>query len=282
MNQNEHIYAELIAEYLNGTLSPEKQEHFRQLLDGGHIRASDLIALQTLYRDLGNLPVPDAEPGSESGNRMRRRFEAMLEDEKTASSSARESGMNAFLAGLPRLSDALAWLGGHKAGFAMAFGLFLIGLLLGDIYTPFSRHDDRIGRLSEEVYQMREVMMISLLQNESPVERLRAVTVSHDLPSADPRVIGALLHTLNTDSNVNVRIAAVDALVERGHNPDVRRGLVESIARQESPLVQIALADAMLELQEPGAVKPIRKLLEQEAMDATVRNKLENTVLALL
>jgi len=263
-------YSELITDYLRGTLSEAGQQQFRMLVEEGRLDISEIIEMEKMYRELGTIPVP------EPGNRMQQRFYAMLDQEKAAlEASSTETGkprdwlqsvINSFR------SPASAW----------ALGMLLVGLLAGDLFTPFSNRDNKIERLSSEVYQMREILMISLLENDSPVERLRAVNVSHQIPAADTRVAEALLNTLNNDTNINVRIAAVDALVERGSSAFVRQGLVSSISRQESPLVQIALADAMIELQERSAVGQFRLLLEQETMDPNVRHKLENTIIALL
>jgi hypothetical protein len=63
--------------------------------------------------------------------------------------------------------------------------------------------------------------------------------------------------------------------------PQVREGLIQSITRQESPLVQIALADVMVGLQEKRSVKQLQRLLEQENLDETVKIKIKETVKVL-
>lgn len=263
-------YIDLITGYFQGRLNAAENEQLQMLLEEGKVDISELIELQKVYNEMEILKVP--EPRA----RVRQNFYSMLDKEKAKQAQAK--GLN------ERISE---WIHRVKSSFELrnlgyATAIFMIGILMGDLLNPISNREDKIDRLSSEVSQMREVMMISLLENDSPVERLRAVNISNQIPSSGNRTIDALFHTLNNDTNVNVRIAAVNALAERGSNPEVRSGLVNSIVRQKSPLVQIALADAMIELQERRAVEEFEILLARDDMDTSVRNKLENTILALL
>jgi HEAT repeat protein len=261
-------YHNLVAGYLNGTLSNEEQVQFQKLLDEGKINPDELIELQNVWQEIGAVEKAEPRPGS----RMTDRFYAMLEEEK-ASQPANITGLAAWRKRVQHSFER------HKASYAAA--IFICGLIAGNLIGPVNRADDRIDRLTAEIYEMRELMVMSLLENDSPAERLRAVNIGGEIPASGSRVADALLQTLNRDSNVNVRIAAVDALISHASNPAVRSGMIESITRQESPLVQIALADAMIALQERGAADHFKKLLEQDDMDHNVRNKIENTILAL-
>ena len=96
--------------------------------------------------------------------------------------------------------------------------------------------------------------------------------------TADEKVIDALFSTLNNDANVNVRLVALEALTQFATNAVVREGLVKSLAVQDSPMVQVALADVMVKLQEKGSVKALRKLLNKEGLNDLVKNKIEQTI----
>ena len=170
----------------------------------------------------------------------------------------------------------------HLQAAASIAAVFLAGLLLGLLYPGRGTHDQQIRQIAAEVHDLREMMMISLLDETSAAERLRAVNISMEIPSPQDHVIFALVQTLHFDPNVNVRVAAVDALVHHGSHPMVREELVRAITRQPSPMVQIALADAMISLQEPRAAREFQKLLEQEEMEEPVRDKIEQTLLVLL
>ncbi len=303
MSKNEpHI--DLITKFLDGTLSAGEKRKYQQLLDEGKIDKTELDELKKLTGKMERIDRPEPH------HQVQERFYKMLEEEKTrqkkgfvdsgetftgstASSSTTDSSTGDPIAGTPgdSASGASGNLTNRRVGvrnrnfsriLLYAASFFLAGLLIGDLFAPISDRDDRIEQLSSEIYQMREMMMIQLLENDSATERLRAVNISNDLPSSADRVAEALIRALNNDPNVNVRIAAVDALVRHASDPGVRQRMVDSIGNQNSPAVQIALADAMVALQEENAIDEFRKLIRQNSIDDHVRNKFENTIAALL
>jgi hypothetical protein len=108
---------------------------------------------------------------------------------------------------------------------------------------------------------------------------MKAVGFTQEMRSVNGKVINALLATLNTDGDENVRLVTLAALVKLADNPKVREGLVNSILLQKSPLMQVAMADAMLKLQEKRSVKNIRRLLENQSDEnELIKEKLNQTV----
>lgn len=148
--------------------------------------------------------------------------------------------------------------------------------------TPKSEKPASEGKqledLTAQVHEMREMMMLSLLQNPSASERIRAVSYTSDIRRVNPNVAAALLATLNNDQNINVRLSTLEALTHFARDPVVREGLVQSILQQDSPLMQAALADVMLTLQEKRAIQPLKKLLQQKDLNSMVRTKIEQTI----
>ena len=265
MKKKKHI--ELITGYLEGSLSDRDRRELERMIQEGEIDREEFEQVKTLYHQLGLIETP--EPGKSLGTR----FYQMLEEEKHSQPDNWQKTV-------------MEWIGKVRAVLRLrylAYGttLFLLGLIAGDLYVPITQQDEQIRQLSSQINQMREVMMISLLDESSPIERLKAVNISNDIETVDSRIAEALLKTLNNDSNVNVRLAAVDALARHADNPQVRKGLIDAISRQDSPVVQSALADAMLALQEKQSVDEFKKLLEKEELDNSVRDKLKNTIAAL-
>lgn len=261
-------YIDIVTGYLQNDLNPDQQKKLDALIESGEIDLLDLKEMEMMVGKIDSVGVP--KPSSA----MQDRFYTMLDEEKESQSISWPQKMN-------------AWVNQYKSRFEFRYvvytaAIFLAGLLIGDLYAPLSNQDDQIDQLTAEVSQMREVMMISLLDNSSPTERLKAVNIGSEIRTVDDRVVNALLKTLNNDTNVNVRVAAVEALVSQASNPSARTGLINSIANQDSPIVQAALADAMLMLQEKQSVSEFRKLLARDELDSNVRNKLENTIDALI
>jgi len=84
-----------------------------------------------------------------------------------------------------------------------------------------------------------------------------------------------LLRVLKLDPNVNVRLAAVDALQQFVQNPDVRKGLIDALGHSQSPLVQIALIHAMVQANEKDSLAVLKALLEDADIDPNVRERAE-------
>jgi HEAT repeat protein len=70
-----------------------------------------------------------------------------------------------------------------------------------------------------------------------------------------------------------VRLAAVDALRNFTDNPIGRKGLVQALAKQESPLVQIAILDQIVELHEKSAASAVQFLLVGDNLNPEVRQR---------
>ena len=120
--------------------------------------------------------------------------------------------------------------------------------------------------------------MLSLLEKESATDRLKAVSLTEQMNQASKQVTTALLHTLNNDENVNVRLAALDALRPYSKDSQIREALVRSIAEQKSPLVQVALAELMVQLQEKGAINELKKILEDQETPSDIKKKIQESI----
>jgi len=131
---------------------------------------------------------------------------------------------------------------------------------------------------STELTTVRQDLVLTLLEQPSANKRLQAVSEVSRFTEVDAKIVTALLKTLNNDTNDNVRIAAVESLVQFADNPMVRKGLIESISNQTSPLVQISLANTMVLLQEKNAKEPLQRLIEKEETNTTVKNRLEKSI----
>jgi len=125
---------------------------------------------------------------------------------------------------------------------------------------------------------MRQMLAVSLLDQQSPTERLRGVNLSYSLENPDSKTIGALLDTLNNDPSINVRLAAVDALYLFYNSPKVREGIIQSLSQQDSPFLQAALVDLLVSVQERQALESFRKLIAVNGLDPKVKQKLEQGI----
>jgi hypothetical protein len=170
----------------------------------------------------------------------------------------------------------------------LAFSLLLVaaglmgGYLLHQPAKSAISYNKQIDSLSSQVSQLKQVMMLSLLSDPSASQRMRAVSYTDEISKVDLKVIGALFTTLNGDPNVNVRLATLEALLKLAAEPKVREGLVRSIDLQEEPMMQSAIADAMVKLQEKSSVGSLQRLLNKKGLNKMVRVNIEKSIQKLI
>ena len=224
-----------------------------------------------LWDGLGKMRIPEPDEA------MRVNFYQMLDQFKKA-----EQVEKSF--SLQHIIDKIRDLVVPSWAVQVAFSLLLVGLgwvigrKTGVENVKATAYQDQIETLASQVQDMKSTMMLSLIDNPSATERLRAVGYTSDIANADERVIEALFTTLNTDDNVNVRLVTLEALTQYTSDPVVREGLVKSLLIQDSPMVQVALADVMVQMQEKKSIKALRALLQKEGLNDLVKNKIEQSI----
>ena len=157
----------------------------------------------------------------------------------------------------------------HPA-FQAAFALFILiaGIFIGNI---MARDSGQVAQLRNEVTSMKQLVTLSLLQQQNASDRLRGVNWSYRVEQSDAEVLAALLATVNHDTNVNVRLAAVDAIRNFSDSPVGRRGLVQALNKQTSPMVQIAILDQLVEMHEKSAKPAINTLIGATGVNPEVK-----------
>jgi len=161
------------------------------------------------------------------------------------------------------------WL--RHPAFQAAAALAILVMGIGTGYLLRGRDTTEVSQLRGEVYNMRQLVALSLLQQQSASDRLRGVNYAYRVEQSDPQVLSALLTTVDHDSSVDVRLAAVDALRNFSASPVGRTGLVQALSKQESPLVQIAILDQVVEMHEKAAVPAIQTLISTTGVNPEVK-----------
>src|SRR5690606_20177607 len=95
---------------------------------------------------------------------------------------------------------------------AASITLVTIGFLLGRFWIENSHRDREIVALQQDLEETKSLLKQVIEGNLSATQRLAHVQASYQLENADKEILDALIRTMNTDDNVNVRIAAIRAL----------------------------------------------------------------------
>lgn len=258
---------ELLADYLQGGLGAEQSEvvelHLAQCAN-----CRDEVAI---WKKLATLPVE--QPSAES----RLRFEAMLHAYQTGrgdrantrvESESRSAGWSFW-----------QWLRTPLGAVGWSAALLLVGVLAGNYFgnRPGNNiaNPDEMAQLRKQLEQTQQLVVLSMLQQQSASERLQGVSFSQTEAHLDPQITAALLHTLRYDGSVDVRLAALDALSKHSSQPQVRNGVLDALQEQQSPLVQVALIDQLLEWHDKNAVQQLRNLEQTPNVNAAVKQRAE-------
>jgi HEAT repeats len=247
----------LIPQYLSGQLTPAEEDIFKTELNASPELGVEVEELRSLWDKLGSLP--EAWP-SEA---LRARFYQKL------SAIGNEHG-RVYDGGYVWWKSGLQGLVRQAAIVVMVFGA---GLFVGHKNPGAPAPAQDVKRLDAEVQSLRQTVALSLLERQSATSRLEGISWSSRVARPDGDLISALLNTLNHDPNINVRLSALDAVEKLSGDASVGKALIDSLPQQDSPLVQIALIDALVHMRDSAASGQLRKLSGDSEANAAVRQR---------
>jgi hypothetical protein len=260
-----------LTEWLNNNLEKSEQMEVNRHLAECISCQEEFVADKQIWDGMAKIRIPEPK------EQMRANFYTMLDEFKEAEKAAARFSFQSMM-------DSVREFVLPQWTVQVAFSLLLVGLgwVIGNRMSrskvSANAYQQQIETLATQVQDMKSAMMLTLLENPSATERLRAVSYTSEIAQADDRVLEALFTTLNNDPNVNVRLVTLEALTQYAGDAAVREGLVKSLTLQDSPMVQVALADVMVKLQEKGSVKALKTLLKKEDLNDLVKVKIEQTI----
>lgn len=155
---------------------------------------------------------------------------------------------------------------------------FIAGLYAERLSQPAEMH-----AVQHELQELRNLLMGGALVQASAFDRLQAVQATARLTEAgDPLLVVQLLaHSLNTDPNPQVRIAAADALYSLSELRLSRQVLLQSLENQRSELVQLHMVNILGQLQDEAAIPVLQQQLLNENLSAVTETLIRRTLLEL-
>lgn len=258
---------ELLAKFYAGESSEEEEQELKQLLS-----ANDLPEyLQADAALFGQMAQANTDETSLSEAALFSRLDEQLQLEEPAVKSKGKT---------IQLPVKMLWQ------IAAAFALLAIGYWAGSqteagVATApqqqTERQNEQLARISREVEEMKQ-----MLAQNSPSARIKAVAQVQEIEKADDELIQALIQTMHFDENVNVRMAAIQALLHYREQPEVRKALTQSLRIQENPNVQLLLIDGLVEMEEKEALPEMQELLKDPALQDAVRMRLQEGIGTLI
>ncbi len=210
----------------------------------------------------------EVAPHKPSG-KVRQGFLELLEEEKN---------LQRFTIGKKETKE-FPW----KTAFQIAASILLLigGYTMGSFHKA-SKSNVEIAKLIDETSQLKQDMMLAMLDNRSASKRIQAVNYTEDIAMPDSDVMEALIDRMHFDGNVNVRLAAVEALSKYSKNEKVKNAFIKSLTNEKNPNIQIAVIQFLVEVQEKRARVPMQKLLEHSETPSFVKDQVNDGLITLM
>lgn len=222
---------------------------FEALVSGYPECEKNLRDAYKLWLDMGQLEVPPVPP------RSRERFLSMLGEF--------EEGQGTAGTGTRRVTyTILKWA-----------AVFIIGLSVGVFVSNRNvpNKGANSGTAANRVLQSLDI-------EKSATEKLKVLQTIKANTDPEEYIYEALYKTILGDPSVNVRLSAIEAMLHFSDKPKVRTLLIKALTYQESPIVQLSLAEVIIKLQENGPEEEIRKLLNSDQLHLEVKMHLKETL----
>jgi len=167
------------------------------------------------------------------------------------------------------------WLYNPYSQLAAGFAILISGIFLGFLLNKQTPNTEQVALLQDEISIMKQTLFMAKLDQPSASQRIQAVNNIQEFQRPNSEIIEALILTMDTDDNINVRMASIHALSKFPEDAGVREALVNSLKNQEDALLQITLINILVEIQEEKAMPVMRDLLEKDETIEAVKQMAE-------
>jgi len=254
MNTNCNEVKPLLIDYIDGQLAPAIRDKVEEHIKGCLDCREEIAQFRKLFEEMASTRLEQPSPA------LKENFNIMLQSELNISATMEMLKSRQDPKIVPMRTRA-GWLQIAAAIVLIALGVFA-GMQLKN--KPVVNNNAEMADLKKEMQEMKEAMLLNLLNEESASDRIRAVSYAEELSNPDPKIINALINTLNSDKNLNVRLAAINSIAKFSGNPLVVDSLIASLGKQTEPLLQIVLINILTEQKQRKAIEPIRAIISDE------------------
>lgn len=155
-------------------------------------------------------------------------------------------------------------------------------------YSSGYYHGSEKGRGQQQqmevaLNQTKQQVLLASLQDFTGPQKIEAVYAVSQSGQTGDALIDALVATMNSDKNVNVRLAAINALTGMmNKNQRVKKELIRSLPIQDNPLLQISLIQVLTESGVKEAKDEIESMARSEKTDESVKAFAKDMIKAII
>lgn len=119
------------------------------------------------------------------------------------------------------------------------------------------------------------IQLISQKNAGSRIQGVFRLAEDHNLAQSEKE---RLVTLLRNDEDSNVRLAALEVLLQMVDEPNVKMQLIQSIALQNSPQVQLLLIHEILKWNDDSAIPGLKKLLKHPETDGLLKQRINSAI----
>ena len=249
-----------IIDFIDNTLSKEEAKRIEK-----HINTCGSCKVKydetlVLFREL------ESDENQMPSDSVRTNFYEFLEEEKQLQSKP--------IIVLNKKPE-LVW----KRAFQIAASIVLVfsGYFFGS-QNSNQNASQEILVLQEQTIELRENMMLAMIESQSPSKRIQAVNYTESFAKPDSKILEALINRMQYDGNNNVRLAAVEALAEFPESNIVKEAFIIALGTQKDPSLQIAIIQFLVKIQEKRAIAPMQQLLDNNETQSFVKEEIKTVI----
>lgn len=255
--KKQHV-SDLFPEYLEEALSEKEVVAVEKHLANCTDCQKELEEFKVLFEAIANEPV------QVPSDKLRLNFEEALEVEKASIpkiiSLTKENKNSSWASNMLKVAASVALLVGS--------------FQMGSIFQQKKSNNDLVI-VQNESLQLKQTAMLSLMENQSASKRIQGVNYIEEFPNPDEAIVKALTTRLLYDENDNVRLNAFEALSSFTSTETVKTAFIDALGTEKNPSIQIAIIQALVQIQEKKAIGPMQKLLEKEDTQPFIKNEIK-------
>jgi len=254
-----NIVSNYIVDYIDDKLDENTHQEIEKHIKECSACEIEYAQTKEVFLSIENIPLKQPAP------QLKASFEEILSKEKAA-------------LGVEKQSTKTFNLTNYKALWQVAAAVLLLvsGYLAGYNSNNDSSSNKQVAIMKNDIAEMKQQMRaINLLKDESASQRIKAVNYTKEIQKPSSKTITALINTLETDQNSNVRLAAVYSLSRFKTNKLVKEAFINTLNKQEDPMIQIVIINLLVEMEEVKAVDEMKKLLNNKDLHEEVKSQAE-------
>jgi HEAT repeat protein len=253
----------LLIDFADKKLSAAQSEMVSQHLNGCRSCSQELDEIVELFQLMNEKNEVQASAA------LRQGFMNMLELEKQKIVQQKQS--TSVQIKKHQTKKHIGWL----RNIAAAIVLIVAGAAITFIINN-KKDNAELAELKNELYQMKEMMVLNELHQGSPSQRMQAVSLIQATANTNPEVVNELSRAALDDKSPNVRVAAILALARLSNDTQTADLFLEMLKTESNPLVQISLINALVYVNDARAINAFENILYDPNSLEEVKSQAKN------